>query len=294
MKLLFLFLVCATMGLFATSYNFKIDEEKDQLEPKERRSALIMFESSLKEKGFDIDKESNSYFVLYHIILGDLITVIIESPEGSVKKKEINKLSDLPRAYDQLIGAIDTNKKADEISTLNRSNVTANDIRKSEMRLKSENFKYAKLGVSTISHDKSATDIHFGFGYRAELDEFAVDVSIFNMLFSQAKDDYEWDGEWIRLALIYYFDSLNSNSLYIGGGLSYGASKILEEHYFDDVDEIKTGMRGNVLFGYEMLRVSTIRFLIEGEAILPFYETLNYDLEYKWAPVLKLGIGIGF
>jgi hypothetical protein len=64
-----------------------------------------------------------------------------------------------------------------------------------------------------------------GFGYRAELDSFAIDVSFLNFQFSTTNTASSSRGtaqSLLKLSGLYFLSPTANRSAYVGGGLSFG------------------------------------------------------------------------
>ncbi|HEX2658852.1 MAG TPA: hypothetical protein VHU40_11290, partial [Polyangia bacterium] len=104
-------------------------------------------------------------------------------------------------------------------------------------------------------------------------------------------------GSWVKLMGMYYANPLANGSLYFGGGVSWGGTAIANE----TTGYSGSGLQGEGVVGYELLRASTIRIFLEGEATLPFYTvTENYLFNgvttggSKYVPFFGASVGLGW
>jgi hypothetical protein len=153
-----------------------------------------------------------------------------------------------------------------------------------------------------------------GFGYRAELDSFAIDVSFLNFQFSAANSPSS-SGDTaqtlLKLSGLYFLSPRANRSIYLGGGLSYGHQSFggsynpTTGYYTSSWDG--SGMQGELSVGYELARVTSFRVFTQADAVLPFYEStaetypttpvrgivIAPTIDRRRAPSLVVSIGLG-
>src|SRR5204863_5906628 len=87
-------------------------------------------------------------------------------------------------------------------------------------------FGYAKLGYGRTLGDGGAANPAIGFGYRAELDTFALDVSFLNQMLPSANQTFGGStgmaGSLLKLTALYFTSPRANASPYLGGGFSWG------------------------------------------------------------------------
>jgi len=88
-------------------------------------------------------------------------------------------LDDLPALYSQMVRSIVTGRPMDGFNVVDRTNVTEAQ-EASRKRVQSDSFGYARLGYGSVFGDRGYGGPILGFGYRAELDTFGIDVSFPN------------------------------------------------------------------------------------------------------------------
>jgi hypothetical protein len=294
---------CAALGLVLAPAAaragdcVRLDEDKDGLAANDRKAAVTLFEDALGEAGVDVVSDGCSEtWRLYHVQLGESITVVVQGPKGSLRER-VDSIEDLPGIYGQMTKALVAgNANTADADSLDRRDVT--ETQRQRKRVSADSVWYAKLGYgSTVSSEFHAGPA-FGFGRRWELDRFGIDVGFLG--FTMYQDSDEFDGvsaSWIDLSLDYFFDPYANSSAYFGAGLSLGHHSIPETGGAYE----GTGLQGKVKLGYEMFRVSTIRIMAQVDATLPFFRlSRSIDLagereeEHVYIPTLALSLGLGW
>jgi hypothetical protein len=109
---------------------------------------------------------------------------------------------------------------------------------------------YARLGYGGASADQFRAAPAIGFGYRAELESFALDISFFNYVIRA--DSYEtgrdvFAGSLLRLQALHFFDAEADRSAYVGAGLSWGRRerqpRIIRGHLLEQLERIRVAGR---------------------------------------------------
>lgn len=254
---------------------------------------LFFLENAL-ENEFGTNNETTT---LYHLRLGKRITIFVNK-NGEKRSLTISKIEDLPSAYDQIAKSLKTGNKLETFKNMNRKNITSLQKNMNRNRIKSEKITYAKLGFGALSHKNAVGNVNVGFGYRREFDEFGLDIGFLNFMIPSTDyndEEYSGDSEWIKLAVMYFFDPYANSSFYVSGGTSYGYSYLRTNKYYDDYSN--SGLRANLTLGYSTFRISNIRFYTELEGIIPFYELSNdddIDTSKEYAMILKFSLVAGW
>lgn len=275
-----------------------IDEQRDGLSAEERGSARTLFEESLREEKQEVSREGCSdTWTLYHIRLGESVTVVAQSSRGT-RRERVKAIEDLPGMYSQMVRSLlGGSQLTNDSAALSRKNVTQSQTQ--PQRVRAEAIWYAKLGYGATTADGFHGGPHFGFGRRWELDQVGIDLAFLN--FTTYQDSDEFSGmsvSWIDLCADYFFDAFGNSSPYVGAGLSLGS------HTIPDVagDFEGGGLQGKATLGYEMFRASTIRLLAQLDAVLPMYR-LTREIgdgaggtveEHTYAPTFMLSLGLGW
>jgi hypothetical protein len=280
----------------------KIDEERDTLSPEERSSARTLFEDALSEEHQEVSRDNcTETWTVYHIRLGESLTAVVQSPRGS-RRERVNKVEDLPPLYSQMVRSLlSGTQMTNESGNITRKNVT--EAQNKQVRVRADAIWYAKLGYGATTADGFHSGPEFGFGRRWELDSIGIDLAFFNFLLYQNADGFKGlSAGWVELAADYFFDAFGNSSPYVGAGLSLGSHSVPS----DRGDYEGSGLQAKATLGYEMFRASTIRLLLQADAILPMYRLSRTttgqildvgDVETKshtYAPNLMLSLGLGW
>jgi hypothetical protein len=230
--------------------------------------------------------------------LGESITVVVQGPRGT-RRERVKKIEDLPGTYSQLTRSLLTGvENTTDSSNVDRRNVTSQQSR--PKRVAADAIWYAKLGYGATPALGFHAGPAFGFGRRWELDRVGINLGFLNFIMYQDTDEFEGvSAGWIELGADYFFDAYANGSLYVGGGLSLGSHSIPDSAgTFDGV-----GLQGKASVGYEMFRASTIRLLVNLDAVLPMYrlsrETVDLvtgaeNSAHVYSPTLTLSLGLGW
>jgi hypothetical protein len=276
----------------------KIDEERDSLTPEERNSARNLFEEVLAEEHQEISREGcTDTWTLYHARLGESVTAVVQSSRGT-RRERVNKLEDLPGLYSQMVRAALAGKEVtNESGAVTRKNVT--ETQNQPQRVRADAIWYAKLGYGATTADGFHSGPQFGFGRRWELDRIGIDLGFFNFLMYQDSDGFKGlSAGWVELGADYFFDAFGNNSPYLGAGLSLGSHSLPSSG--GDFDG--SGLQGKGTLGYEMFRASTIRLLVQFDAILPMYRLARKSTDllgaettaHTYSPNFMLSLGLGW
>lgn len=273
----------------------KLDAEKDGLDPSDQKAATALLEQALIAQDVNVASANcSSEYKILHIKLGESLSVILTGPEGT-RRGNAARVEELGALYDQMVRSLISGESMEATNdTVTRNNVT--EAQSKPKRVKADGVKYVRLGYGAIVGPAFGGGPAFGFGYRYELDNIAIDASL-NFIVDGGGGDESGgvSGSWPRLAALYFFDSQANGSLYAGGGVSWGGTAI------GDADGAYTGsgIQGEASVGYEFLRASTIRMFAEADVTLPFYNVNRFTLlgaeeESGYAPTVSLSFGIGW
>ena len=250
-------------------------------------------------------------YTVSHVRLGDTIMVTLSGPNGHREGTALG-LNDLPALYSQMVRSIVTGRPMTGMNVVDRTNVTATQA--STERVQSDSFGYARLGYGSIFGDRSYGGPALGFGYRAELDSFAIDVSFMNFQI-QTSDSYYASssggtaGSLLKLEGLYFMSPKANATAYVGGGFSYGSTSFGGEGGIGGYGtEFRTnwhgsGLQGELTVGYELPRATTLRLFVQADAALPFYKTTSETIsrsgsaiatEHRYAPSLVVSVGVGW
>jgi hypothetical protein len=175
-------------------------------------------------------------------------------------------------------------------------------------------FGYARLGYGGVFADDVRGAPAFGFGYRGELESFALDVSFLNFTvgsgsYTQASEVFA--GSLLRLQALRFLHPQADRSVYVGGGMSWGALTVGRDAgpslYGNSWHG--NGLQGEVTVGYELPRASQLRMFVQADLGLPIFyarsDTVTYPpggtrvpavvaSERRYIPSAAVTIGIGW
>lgn len=173
-------------------------------------------------------------------------------------------------------------------------------------------FTYVRLGVSAVMADGVRRAPAGGFGMRAELERFAIDVSGLNFALNYDAGDPARElavGSVLKIQGLKFLRPRGEGSGYIGGGVSWGYVSVGRAARSDGLNTSwhGRGLQGEFTIGYEGPRSSGIRFLVQADASMPFFaarsETFIYPSagsavstgrERRLIPSLALSVGVGW
>jgi len=285
----------------------EVDTQRDNLPESDRSATRTMLEQSLINNGQKVIPSGagcSAVWKTYSLKLGQSVTVTVTSPNDS-RTMKVRSVEDVPDAYSQIVKSLLSGKPISaENDTIDRTNVTA--TQSSNNRVAADSLFYMRLGYGGVVGSGFTAGPAFGLGWRKELDRIAIDLSTLNFVLTRKDDAYkDVSGSLIKLGVLYYFDPFANNSFYAGGGLGYGVSAITKTDSTSFRSYTGSGMHGELTAGYEMLRASNIRLLIQLDASLPFYSTTSTfgvstatgfveDKDSLYTPSFSLSLGLGF
>lgn len=288
-----------------------IDEAHDTLSPTDRTAALLLIGNAFEREGTHVvDGACEERYMLSHIRLGDTILTTIDGPLGRRQGTAIG-LDDLPHLYSQMVRSLISGDPIGSWHVIDRGNVTVAQDRP-PLRLQSDRFGYARLGYGGVFGDRTYGVPSFGFGYRAEFDAIAVDISFLNYAISTSSggyyDSYRSATAWslVKLEGLHFTNTTANASPYFGGGMSWGGTSASESgNYWDG-----NGLQGELTAGYELGRASSVKLFVQADAVLPLYRVSSTTYGYqrspsgayaatavrseRYAPSLVISFGIGW
>jgi hypothetical protein len=287
-----------------------IDTARDTLSAGEQSAALLLVARQFEQEGEQVvPAECPRHYSLSHIRLANTIVVGMSGP-GGPREGIAQGMDDLPALYSQMVRSIVTGRPMTGFNVIDRTNVTA--AQTDARRFHTDSVWYARLGYGSLFGDSTYGLPSVGFGYRAELDSFAIDASFLNFQFRQG-DYYSSSGasaqSLLKLSGLYFLNPRANRSGYFGGGLSYGRQSFgasynpATSYYRSDWDG--SGLQGELTAGYELARATSLRFFVQADAIFPFYEATSETFvpsrtgfvppttDRRYAPSLILSIGVG-
>jgi hypothetical protein len=191
------------------------------------------------------------------------------------------------------------------LNVVDRTNVTSSQTY--ARRVHSDSLWYGRLGYGAVFADRTYGTPSVGFGYRAELDAFAIDLAFLNQQFASGRYSGSRASAFslLKLSAFRFLDPQANRSAYYGGGLSYGFQTISHATP-SEIGRYTTswtgsGLQAELTAGYELARATTLRVFVQAEATLPFYrvtsETRSLNgliaTEHRYAPSLVVSVGVG-
>jgi hypothetical protein len=285
----------ASAGVCAT-----LDESRDTLAPEDRRAASISFSQALAKAGVQVvNDQCEQTYSFYNVKLGSTISVYVVGPQGQ-REGRASKIDELPLVYEQLAASLISGKPMGSMDNVDRTNATTDQM--APRRVAADGLKYVRLGYGGVTGKSTDLGTAFGLGYRYELDQIAIDISM-NFVWGSGKDSMgnthgSVNGELIGIGVVNYQQPLANSTMYYGGRFGYGLNNFFDESA--DTDYSGSGLQVTGVAGYEMLRASTIRLFFELDATAPlytsdstYYGTGTSSSSKRWAPVISLTIGAG-
>ena len=286
-----------------------IDPTRDTLSPSDQAAALLLLTRQFELAGERVVSPGCARpYTVSHVRLGNTIVVNISGPEGQ-REATAQGMDDLPALYSQMARSIVTGRPMAGFNVIDRTNVTASQA--TARRVHTDSLWYARLGHGSLFGNDAYGTPSLGFGYRAELDRFAIDVSFLNLQFSTGSS-YSSTGAaaqtFLKLSSLYFLNPTANRSAYFGGGLSYGhqsfgGSYSSSGYYASAFDG--RGLQGELTAGYELARATSFRIFVQADAVLPFFEAtaerypvvwrgpVEPTIERRYAPSLIVSIGVG-
>lgn len=273
-----------------------IDTTRDTLAEHDRNATRILLAQALRQQGVAVaDQNCMGTYVVYHVRLGNSITVFMQGPQG-YREAPARAIEEIPAVYSQMIKSMLTGQPMSTANnTIDRSNVTA--TQQAPNRVQADSLWYLRLGYGAVWGSSANGGPGFGLGYRYEIDVLALDLS-FNLLMVDDDDpatpDVGVTGSWAKLMAHYFMNPMSNGSFYLGGGASWGGTATMT-----GTDTLSgSGLQGELAAGFEFLRASTIRMFAEANATLPFYTAKpvvgSVTTQSEWVPSFMVSVGIGF
>jgi hypothetical protein len=294
-----------------------IDEPRDTLSSSDRAASLLLIAREFRQGGEDVVSQGcTSAYVLSHVKLGNVIIVTLSGPNGQREGRALG-MDDLPALYSQMVRSIITGRPMTGFNVVDRTNVT--EAQTTQRRVQTDSFTYARLGYGATYFGSAQGAPTMGFGYRAELDSFALDVSFLNYQIRSSGNSYNamagyygsgggFSGSFLKLEGLYFLKPAANASAYMGGGLSWGGSSTSKSTATEYSSVRGSGLQGELTVGYELPRASTLRMFVQADAALPFYRTVEETVTFRstapystrtaggrrYTPSLSLSLGLGW
>ena len=283
-----------------------IDEAHDTFSAQDRRSALILVTRQFELAGRSMTAgDCTERYTLSHVRLGNTIMVLLSGPAGQREGRAAG-MDDLPNLYNQIVRALLTGSSVGAMKVVDRTNVTTPQAEPKRVGI--DSFGYARLGFGRTFGEHGGGNPAIGFGYRAELDSFALDVSFLNhQVPSGTGGSSGASGSLLRLTALRFINPRANASAYFGGGLGWGLTSGSVNSTQNGYSSWRgSGLQGELTAGYELPRASELRVFVQADAALPFYRTVGQSYTYSagrssvvttgraYNPSLTLSGGLGW
>jgi hypothetical protein len=302
-------LLIASAGAARADVCVEIDQSRDALAAQDQAGALLLVTRRFEEAGERVVAAGcPASYSISHARLGDLIVVSMSGPGGR-REGLASGMDDLPALYSQMVRSLVTGRPMTGFNVVDRTNVTESQT--SARRVHSDSIWYARLGYGAIFGERGYGTPAFGFGYRAELDRFAIDVAFLNFQYRSSNGyfgsgDHAYADTLLKLSGLYFLDPTANRTSYFGGGLSYGHKRFGRWSY-GTMDSHTTGwegdgLQGELTYGYELARATSLRMFLQADAVFPFYNVvsqtfsrsgLSVSERRRYAPSLIISVGVG-
>ena len=284
-----------------------IDESRDTFAPRDRAAALLLVATQFEAEGERVVAGGCAKsFLLFHAQLGNLVVVTMSDQRTTWQATALT-LDDLPAIYSQMVRSIVTGRPMTGLNVVDRTNVTSSQAQ--SRRVHSDSLWYGRLGYGGVFADGAYGTPALGFGYRAELDSFAIDVAFLNQQFSSPGGHSSPKASAfsvLKLSGLRFLDPHANRSAYYGGGLSYGFRSISRGSLPYTLGSYSTdwrgsGLQGELTVGYELARATSLRVFVQADAGFPFYRVTSetrstngiVSTDSRYAPSLVLSVGVG-
>jgi hypothetical protein len=285
-----------------------IDESRDTFSPQDRQAAVILVARQFELSGRQVVAGACAErYTLSHVRLGRTITVILAG-QSEQREGRASGMDDLPGLYNQLVRAILTGSSVGALNVVDRTNVTGPQAE--PKRVHADSFGYARLGYGAVLGAGGSGAPAMGFGYRAELDSFALDVSFLNEQLPSVNaygSSSGMAGSLLKLEGLYFTNPRANASAYVGGGVSWGATSAPSVSASNSYSSWSgSGLQAELTGGYELPRASELRVFVQADAALPFYRTSGQTITYSQArsyvvttghrynPSIVFSVGLGW
>jgi hypothetical protein len=286
-----------------------IDEGRDTFVSQDRQAALILVGRELERAGRQVvSSECAERYSLSHVRLGNTIMVALSGPDGQ-REGRASGMDDLPGLYNQIVRALLTGSSVGAMNVVDRTNVTTPQAE--PRRVGIDSFGYARLGYARMLGTGGAGNPAIGFGYRAELDSWGLDISFLNQQLPSSNRAFgassSMAGSLLKLQGLYFLNPRANASAYFGAGLSWGTTLGSTGSSQDGYSSWHgSGLQGELTAGYELPRASELRVFVQGDATLPFYRTTGQAFTFSqgrssavttgrhYNPSVTVSVGLGW
>lgn len=293
MKVVFFMLFTLAVFSVEAGVCIQINTENDTLMPNEQSAAKFICEKEFQNEGAVIDGSCTETYILTHLLLGNSIVIVLE--KGDHKESVVVKGKDeLQSAYNQLARYYLKGASTGYKNTTTE-NVLSTQAEKPK-RLSSELNFMIMLGYGIQPVKDVGGGLNWTLGLRYDMRFMFLDFEFASGLWNAHGTEYmELNAVGFRGA--YYFSEKNPGSFYIGAGMRAGF------YFFDGADlfDSKFSGSGTVSIGYEWLRNTSKRFMVQIDAKFPFHNHKlrdyigdgDYETKTYYFPTISFNVGVG-
>jgi hypothetical protein len=290
-----------------------IDEAHDTFSPQDRQAALMLLAKEFERAHRNVTSaDCADRYTLAHVQLGRTITVTLTGPASQREGTAVG-MDDLAALYSQMVRAILTGSSIGAMNVLDRTNVTTPQAE--PKRVHADTFGYGRLGYGRVLGKDGSGNPVLGFGIRAEMDSFGLDVSFLNYQLPSSGGGYgsagSLGGSLLKLEGLYFVNPKANTSAYFGGGMSWGttsghSSTASASSSYSYTSWSGSGLQGELTAGYELPRASELRIFVQADATLPFYRVTGQTYAFsagrssnvlqghRYNPSIAVSVGLGW
>ncbi len=300
-------LLVGTASAASADVCIAIDESRDTFAPRDRAAALVLVTTQFELEGERVVPGGCAKsFMLFHAQLGTLVVVTI-SGQGTTWQATALTTDDLPAIYSQMVRSIVTGRPMTGLNVVDRTNVTSSQAQ--ARRVHSDSFWYGRLGYGGVFGDRIYGTPALGFGYRAELDSFAVDIAFLNHQFSSPGSLLGAKG--VRVLMVEVVRApvpgpAGQSLCVLRRRLELRVRQHQPWELFVQLWQLQHELErqrssGRVDRRLRVARATSLRVFMQADAVLPFYQLTSetrstnglITTDSRYAPSLVLSIGVG-
>ena len=204
----------------------EVDTQRDNLSEADRNATRTMLEQALINNGQKVVSPGagcTATWRVYHVKLGNTVSVTLSSPTDS-RTMKVRQVEDIPDAHSQLVKSLLTG--APSAWRAARSTAPTSPTRRppttASRPTRSSTFVSATAAWSARVSPRAPRSA-WG-GAKSSIASPSISPG-FNFVTTKQDNSYkDFSGSIVKLGGLYYFDPYANNSLYAGGGLSWGVS----------------------------------------------------------------------
>jgi hypothetical protein len=203
-------------------------------------------------------------------------------------------------------GALSVVERPFEVTLVDRTQVMASQA--SPPWVPSHSL-YAWLGYGGVFGDRAYGTPAHGFGYRFQLESFAVDISVNLQANGQC---FGWDilygcaaATALKLEGLHFVKPRANATSFVGGGLGWGGSTHGDSCCDPTAkDWDGSGLQAGLTVGYEVARASRRPIFVQAQAVLPFFRATSHvkfidpsvvtATERRYVPSMVVSVGLAW